>query len=690
MFNKFCGDRRSKMKKLILGIVLTAMLLVLPAFTAKAEVIESGVCGEHVTWTIDSEGTMMVYGEGKMYDGFVWYESFDEWYDLRGTVKALIVEEGVTSIGIRAFAGCGSLETVILPDSLVQIGEYGFESCVRLTSLMIPPHVTSIDERAFSGCTGLSVLIIPDSVTSIGERAFFRCTSISELTIPSSVENMGSWAFSRCEGLNNLTVQDGIDGLGNWTFANCDNLTTITIPESLRSLNNGVFDDCMKVKDLYYAGTAALWETMVRNCDGGSYFPEAVIHCSDSDIKMVNPHGTCGKNTADYYDKCFWTLDANGLMPISGQGEIGTRAYGREGDDGYGPDGWLYYDVHTRKIQIEEGISAIGSYMFERFENVVSIGIPVSVTSIEKGAFWGFSSLSDIYYAGTSAQWDKVQIDGSSNDEFMNAAVHFASTEKETQTINAKAKASSVAVGKTTTITTTGAKGSLTYKSSDTAIATVGSTGKVTAKKVGTVKITVTAAETDEYKKATKTVTIKVVPAATSSLTTENLSDGIKLTWKKVTDATGYYIYRNGKQIKKITSGSTLTYKDTGAKTNGTKYVYKVVAYAGTGTSTLSKEVTTYYTKRPVISSVKAGTKQFTVIWSKNSKASGYQVQYSTTSGFTKGNKTVTVTSASTVKKVVKSLTAGKTYYVRVRAYKTLSGTKIYSAWSAKKSVKVK
>ena len=258
------------------------------------------------------------------------------------------------------------------------------------------------------------------------------------------------------------------------------------------------------------------------------------------------------------------------------------------------------------------------------------------------------------------------------------------------QVIKATAKAAAIAVGKTTAITTTGAKGKVTYKSSDTAVATVSTVGKVTAKKVGTVKITVTAAATENYKKATKTVTIKVVPAATSSVTTENLSDGIKVTWKKVTGATGYYVYRDGKQVKKITSGTTLTYKDTGAKSNGTKYTYKVVAYAGTGTSTLSKEVTTCYTKRPAISSVKAGTKQFTVTWGKNAKASGYQIQYSTTSGFTKNNKTVTVTSASTVKKIVKSLTKGKTYYVRVRAYKTLSGEKIYSAWSAKKSVKVK
>ena len=105
---------------------------------------------------------------------------------------------------------------------------------------------------------------------------------------------------------------------------------------------------------------------------------------------------------------------------------------------------------------------------------------------------------------------------------------------KADQTIKAKAAASSIAVGRTTTVSTTGNKGSVTYKSSNTTIATV------TAKKVGTVKITATSAATDNFKSASKTVTIKVVPAATTLLTASNLATGIKLNWKKVTGAKGY------------------------------------------------------------------------------------------------------------------------------------------------------
>ena len=262
--------------------------------------------------------------------------------------------------------------------------------------------------------------------------------------------------------------------------------------------------------------------------------------------------------------------------------------------------------------------------------------------------------------------------------------------ERADQTISAKLSASKVAVGKTATIAVTGAEGEVTYKSSDTTIATVSAAGKVTAKKVGTAKITVTAAETDRFKAATTTVTVKVVPAATSSLKAKNLATGIKITWKKVTGATGYKVYRGSTLVKTIASGSTVTYTDKAANTNGTKYVFKVVAKAGTGDSTLSKSVTTYRVSRPAISSLtNSAAGKMTVKWAKNAKATGYEIMYSTSKSFASGNKTVKITSKATVSKVIGSLTKGKTYYVKIRTYKTVSGTKYYSAWSAVKNVKI-
>lgn len=68
----------------------------------------------------------------------------------------------------------------------------------------------------------------------------------------------------------------------------------------------------------------------------------------------------------------------------------------------------------------------------------------------------------------------------------------------------------------------------------------------------------------------------------------------------------------------------------------------------------------------------------------------GYQVTYATNSKFTPGKKTVTMNSKKTMSKKITSLKAKKKYYVRVRTYKTASGTKYYSDWSKTKTVKTK
>lgn len=264
--------------------------------------------------------------------------------------------------------------------------------------------------------------------------------------------------------------------------------------------------------------------------------------------------------------------------------------------------------------------------------------------------------------------------------------------EKSEQEMTATVAASKgiVSVGKTTTITVKNAVGEVTYEPLKSGIVTVDNNGKVTAKKVGTVQIKVTAAGDGNFKEATKTVKVYVVPGATTSVTASNLATGMKINWKKVTGATGYKVYRNGSLIATIKSGTTVTYTDKAANTNGTKYTFKIVATASTGTSKLSKSLTTYRVSRPAISSAKnSSAKTMKVTWGKNSKATGYEIMYSTSKSFASGNKTVKIAKASTVSRGIGGLTKGKTYYVKMRTYKTVSGKTYYSAWSVVKTVKI-
>ena len=171
-----------------------------------------------------------------------------------------------------------------------------------------------------------------------------------------------------------------------------------------------------------------------------------------------------------------------------------------------------------------------------------------------------------------------------------------------------------------------------------------------------------------------------------------------KLSWNKVTGSSGYEVLRatsktgTYKSVKTITSGSTVSYTDKSLAT-GTTYYYKVRAYRTVDKKRVYSSYSSIVSAKPVLKtpSVKltSGSKKATIKWEKISGASGYEV-YRATSKSGKYSKLKTITKNSTVSYVNSSLTKNKTYYYKVRAYRTVNGKKIYSSYSVAKSVKVK
>ncbi|MCM1115434.1 MAG: fibronectin type III domain-containing protein [Clostridium sp.] len=140
---------------------------------------------------------------------------------------------------------------------------------------------------------------------------------------------------------------------------------------------------------------------------------------------------------------------------------------------------------------------------------------------------------------------------------------------------------------------------------------------------------------------------------------------------------------------KTLKSGTDYTITWASGRKNVGKYSAKITFkgnYSGSKTLYL-----TINPKNTSLSSVSAGSKKFTVKWKKyTTQTTGYQIQYSTDKNFKKNNKTVTVSSNKTTSKTISKLSSKKKYYVRIRTYKTVSGTKYYSSWSSAKSVTTK
>ena len=194
------------------------------------------------------------------------------------------------------------------------------------------------------------------------------------------------------------------------------------------------------------------------------------------------------------------------------------------------------------------------------------------------------------------------------------------------------------------------------------------------------------------YDKTGKSIRYLSAPKVSSAA---NKTSGITVKWEKVKGASGYYIYRKVKsgsweRIAEVKGGTTAAYTDKGVKSeNGTVYVYTVRAYSGKTKSYYESGKTICRLTTPSISGLtNTATKKMTVKWKKDTKVTGYQIQYSTSSEFT-DVKTVTVKKNSITSASISKLTKNKKYYVRIRKYKKVSDKNYYSAWSSVKSIKI-
>ena len=108
-------------------------------------IVDSGTFGEdgdNLTWSLSSNGTLTINGTGEM-----GYQT--PWMSYRDSIKSLVIEEGVTTVGRSAFSGCDQLTSATLPTSLTEIGQSAFLGCFNLEKICLPDTLNAIGDNAF-------------------------------------------------------------------------------------------------------------------------------------------------------------------------------------------------------------------------------------------------------------------------------------------------------------------------------------------------------------------------------------------------------------------------------------------------------------------------------------------------------------------------------------------------------------
>lgn len=256
-----------------------------------------GTVGENIQWRLKN-GTLTISGSGEMPDyGYQEGAPWGETAEMRASITAVNIEDGITYIGSDSFYGYPSYENltdVTIADSVKEIGSSAFMSCSALTNLKLPAALEKIEDHAFFNCTKLTDVDIPRTISYIGWQAFqgtelrnvflgdgtFSYMSFDEdVNVVDSLKKSGTcgenakWVldeaglltisgtgdilpynadsvnvaapwYTQRKDITGIVIEGGITGVGAGVFYDCENLTKVSIPDSVSHIGRDVFAYC--------------------------------------------------------------------------------------------------------------------------------------------------------------------------------------------------------------------------------------------------------------------------------------------------------------------------------------------------------------------------------------------------------------------------------------------------------------
>lgn len=378
-------------------------------FTNMRRFLGLGTCGENLTWHLTDEGELVISGSGAMMDFS--YNNDIPWYNNKTSITKLIIEEGVTVIGTRAFRDCGSLKSIICK---AKTPPTCYTNTFTGVDKNIPLYVPSVSVAAYQSAetwnkfTTVKPLILASG--TCGESLTWNLTDGGELVI-SGVGAMADYTYYNdtapwnefCEIIVKATLNEGVTSIGSYAFYACDNMVSVSIPESVEKIGESAFSNYRELASVYITSLEAWCHINYNNLNDNPMWVAEKLFLNDEEItELIIPDGMTSIGRFSFAGADAIT---SVIIPESVT-EIGVGAFcGCYSIESVNiPKEIVKIEPITfagcssiATITIPEGVTEIGPQAFAACSSLKAISIPESVTNIRSRAFETCYSLSEMY-----------------------------------------------------------------------------------------------------------------------------------------------------------------------------------------------------------------------------------------------------------------------------------------------------
>ncbi|MBQ7438539.1 MAG: leucine-rich repeat domain-containing protein [Paludibacteraceae bacterium] len=371
--------------------LLLIVCLVFTAGMSRATVYE-GVCGEHLTWSYDTETAHMTiegYGELKNTVDSLWWNK-------------QVLQASSWATDYKTYYPYNSCKTISLPEGLTGFSGATFRDWWNLTACEIPEGVTKIPAYMFEKCYKLKEIRLPNSVDTVGQFAFANCTTMVKCDLGKGVKYIGQMAFENCYGLKSvrwsdcLEVIDGsiFDGEPNRAVYDMNSVATIPLQDTL--FFPATFRSSKQISWCIHSSPVIVWNAKNPPASSSVFYNLYCYWNGDfifgPDVEFVPTH------------LCQWSRMKKVVLP-EGVQWIGQGAFmGNSILDTVVLPSTLTA-IHQQAFQncskitrivLPDGMTAVSSSCFAGCTSLARVHLPKGATTIGDNAFSGCSSLDSI------------------------------------------------------------------------------------------------------------------------------------------------------------------------------------------------------------------------------------------------------------------------------------------------------